>query len=89
MQLLFAAARAFLQAGNFSGQEAETVVYCRKAEICAKGRSRNGMRGTFCCSGRGTNEGGAFMLGFEEVQNYDPELAAAMADELGRQRDHI
>lgn len=29
------------------------------------------------------------MLGFEEVQNYDPELAAAMADELGRQRDHI
>ena len=29
------------------------------------------------------------MLEFEEVQNYDPELAAAMADELGRQRDHI
>ena len=29
------------------------------------------------------------MVGFEEVQNYDPELAAAMADELGRQRDHI
>ncbi|MBQ8637965.1 MAG: serine hydroxymethyltransferase [Lachnospiraceae bacterium] len=29
------------------------------------------------------------MLGFEEVIKYDPELAAAMEDELGRQRDHI
>ncbi len=26
---------------------------------------------------------------FEEVRNYDPELAAAMDAELGRQRDHI
>ena len=29
------------------------------------------------------------MLGFEEVIKYDPELSAAMDDELGRQRDHI
>lgn len=29
------------------------------------------------------------MLGFEEVEKYDPELAQAMSDELTRQRTHI
>lgn len=28
------------------------------------------------------------MLGFEEVEKYDPELAQAMSDELTRQRTH-
>ena len=29
------------------------------------------------------------MLGFEEVEKYDPELAQAMSDELTRQSTHI
>ena len=29
------------------------------------------------------------MLGFEEVEKYDPELAQAMSDELTSQRTHI
>ena len=29
------------------------------------------------------------MYSFEEVKDFDPEIAAAISDELGRQRDHI
>ena len=29
------------------------------------------------------------MYSFEEVKEFDPEIAAAISDELGRQRDHI
>lgn len=29
------------------------------------------------------------MYSFDEVKEFDPEIAAAMSDELGRQRDHI
>lgn len=29
------------------------------------------------------------MYSFDEVLNYDPDLAKAMDDELGRQRSHI
>ncbi len=29
------------------------------------------------------------MFSFDEVKNYDPEIAAAMNDELKRQQDHI
>ena len=29
------------------------------------------------------------MFSFDEVKNFDPEVAAAMSDELGRQQDHI
>ena len=33
--------------------------------------------------------GGSYMYSFDEVLNYDPDLAKAMDDELGRQRSHI
>ena len=33
--------------------------------------------------------GGRYMFSFDEVKNYDPEIAAAMNDELKRQQDHI
>ena len=33
--------------------------------------------------------GGCNMYSFDEVLNYDPELAKAMDDELARQRSHI